>query len=523
MKYLFITLVVLWLAYHGLRLVGTILGKLAVEARPIISNLGNVAETSSNTLSKASTRTQARFPILLYAVTSADFWIAGVVALVIVAVIDSAWLVHALDHAFNSATPLFGWVLFGGAIGLVLSAVARYSEMGPKAGKRAIDRVSDIRELNAGEAAVKVVLRGKIVFGILSFIGIAIFVSISWFSNAKYPMGSELPAKLNAIASATQLASGSAKTVLHRALDDAYGLLRAQPIVQSQSNHVVGLQILKGIGDASRTSNDPAIQRIGTVSDNHLLKYKEDVAQLLKGNDPSALDRAIAVSSVDRPTSLFWQATMYEQGTGGAKADLIRSFELYGETLKLGHKGAQSALAALAQRMVVDKSEEVRKRAYEYFAPLADRNDSWAQLFIGLRYRSGDGVPADLENGRRLLLKVLAQDQNSLAQARAFAALVEIRASSAETTKQLDRLAPKLANSKDFNIRKQGFDYLDSRAAEGDPGAALWSGYRYRKGEAAAKDLKKAREWYLKALQASDEGIRERALAALMDMRNTGQ
>jgi hypothetical protein len=110
----------------------------------------------------------------------------------------------------------------------------------------------------------------------------------------------------------------------------------------------------------------------------------------------------------------------------------------------------------------------------------------------------------------------LDQETDSAVKDQAFKTLLKIVEPSPVATKVLDEQAPKYVKSKNPDLKKVAYDYLERRANAGDPGAMMWMAYRFREGDSVDKDPAKAHDWLLKAaLQNKNEKVKNLAFEAL--------
>lgn len=422
------------------------------------------------------------------------------------------WLVQTLDVNGPMPIPHIGWAVMGAIAGAGLSLLARILEFGPQAGRAAIDRVTDVPNLRSAEVLAKKVFTSKAVLASIASLCALAVATGAWLANSAYPAQSPLNEKLQTVAS-PQGNVASRRAVLHTALQDA------SDATKKQMADAAALQLFAEVASYGRGSDDPEIKRIGRAGAAHIEQQVKLVEQRVKDGHADALAHAVALSVVEMPRSLYLQGQLHAQGRGGAPRDPAQALEFFGKAAALNFPGAAAVQKTLATQMLEDKDANTRNSGYKYFEAQAAKGDLSARSVVALRLHAGDGIKADPERAGKTFLQLLQQDEDRSVKLKAFSVLGDMRQSSKEIQTELDRTSTKLALSSDAGLQRAAFEYLEKRANEGDAAAQLWTASRYREGRGGvAQNTGTARAWYRRALASENEAVRERALAALLDM-----
>jgi TPR repeat protein len=425
------------------------------------------------------------------------------VAAMVLAGADSASLVSYMDGFGGKDFPLLGWAFFGGIAGITMGVGSRVIELGWFRAA-AISRVPDIGHLRAGEEAAARYFRIR---SFAAVVGAAILLSalvFSYFRNSGYDPRADIDTKSAAIAAAG--ADGKI-AVLNGALEDSAGLLQSDP--------KSGLKILATLNGLSREAGRPEVERVAKIAQKYLSVYREETEKLVTDGKPEALARSEAFSEVDRVASLAWLGRLHEGGKGGAKRDLSKAFSYYSEAASAGDKTAATMQDKLVHTMVSAKDDGDRQAAFKYLEPRAQAGWPYDHYWLGEWY-ARSSKQEDQKNAEKWLVKALTQDADVGIKSLAFLSLAKIKDVSPAAVRVLDDQAPKYAKGKDENMKKAAYTYLEQRARAGDPGAALWMGFRHAEGDGVPKDAQKAHDWFLKAArQDKNIAVKNKAFEAL--------
>ena len=489
--------IALWLLGAILRVLADFANTIRLQwdrARPSIDNVGHTIGYPMGRLAAA---------IYDYRLVSTGFAFALLFAGLFLISVDSAWLVRTIDTLGGKNFPLLGWAMLGGVVGISMGVGSRILELGWLGGA-SIARVPDIGHLRAGEDAAVGYFRIHRATGLLGVVFLLFVLAFSYSRNAEYDPKDELERKLVTIAAAG--ASGKI-AILNAALADAVGRLESDP--------KSGLRILTTIQRLTVDGGRRDVDRFGTVAQRYLNAYRENTEKFVADGKLEALMRSEAFAEVDKVASLKWQGHLYEFGKGGAIKSVPKAFSFYQEAAGAGDKTAAVMQEKLAHSMVGMTDNLVRQTVYQYLEPRSQSGGPSDHYWLGEWYaRSGD--KEDAKKSEIWLGKAIAQDSNATIKGMAFISLSRLKDVGQASTRLLDEQAPKYTKGNDLNFKNPAYVYLEKRANAGDPGAALWMGFRFREGDGVAKDEKKAREWFFKAaLQDKDIVIKDRAFAAL--------
>ena len=438
---------------------------------------------------------------------SAGLAITLFVAALFLAGADSAWLVASVDALGGKGFPLLGWAIIGGVAGVAMGIASRIFEL-DLLDSRVISHVPGIGHLRAGEESSA---RNFRIRSFVAAVGAVILGSALVFSysrNAGYDYRADADIRAAAI-----VAAGTAGniTILNAALNDSVGRLQSDPGIGLKT-----LLVLKGL---SKEGVRPEVNRVAKIAQKYLEVFRAETEKLVGDGKPDALARSEAFLEVDRIASVKWLGRLYEAGWGGANKDLSKAFSFYGEAATAGDKTAAAMQDKLAHAMISAKDEGSRQEAFKYFEFRAQSGGPNDHYWFGQWY-AGSSKPEDQKNAEKWLAKALSQDADATVKNLAFSSLAKLKDVDTAATKVLDERAPKYAKGKDENMKKVAYAYLELRANAGDPGSALWMGFRFQEGDGIAKDQKKAREWFLKAaLQDKNKMIKDLAFEALGEKR----
>jgi TPR repeat protein len=436
------------------------------------------------------------------------FVVISVVCTLVGMSLSDSWILSTIDDLGGPWTPFIGWSLAGMAAGTIISFASRVPALRAFRGAHVIAFVPDLEALRAGERAAE---RARKIRNVLGFGAGIILIAIFSFS---YFVGN--------LARDRALGPGSVPTVaIDDALHDAILTLEGERGGANEDRLETALGTLRLLQSIGSPVDGNAAKDAGIAAANYVRKYKDYTELSVETNDGGAWAHASAYSVIDGGQSALWLGRLAERGVRGDKPNLMEAYEYYEKARSAGNLKAQAALGRAAEKLVSSASIEARTRGYAYFQVRADAGDPSGWLWLGRRDLKGDGVDKDVHAGVLMLSKALNQGSDIPVALHAFTDLRAINPAQTDVAKLLDSRAPEFAAMNDANAKSQGYAYLEMRGAEGDPGAQLWIGYRYKEGDGIAVNLDMAREWLQKAAsQTNNETIRKRALALLRTMNS---
>jgi len=426
---------------------------------------------------------------------------------------DPLRIVVHIDQLGGRMSPLIGWTVIGFVLGCVLSVVVRVRDFGWFGSRRAVSLVPNLEHLRAGERTVQQIRKGQLTLGATAVVLSSVFIGLSWWNNSRY--AENLSAE-QVIARVREAAHKDDIALINRALSDAVVKVEKVSGPESLLDHLFGLKVLSAVQLVGSSANGP-VRKAGEAAAHHIGLYRTVTVDAIREGGPGALLRSQAFSEINKAEAFFWMGSLHEAGKGGAQKNFARAFSYYEEAARLSHSASAKALEKLAIKVIGDKDEAVRKASFAYFEPKAKQGDPWAQYWLGKWYWENRGDARSRNKAVEMFLNAANQDMPGDIQPIAFIALTDIDQTTDEARRVLDKLAPKFATGNHLEAKAAAYAYLERRAVEGDPGAQLWTGYRYREGDGIAKDLSKAQIWFTKA--ATQDGnvvIKQRALVALL-------
>jgi TPR repeat protein len=366
-----------------------------------------------------------------------------------------------------------------------------------------IGLVPDLEALHAGERAANNIRKVRNRLGIGAGIILLVIIGVSYLAGN--------------IERDRALESGKALTTsIDDMLHGAVRILESGQREDKEERMRAALGTLRRLRVIAESADGRPVPGAGTAAGHYLQKYKDDTEAFVQTADGRAWARANAYSGIDAAQTALWLGRLAERGVAGNQPELSKAYEYFEQAQVAGNPNAPAALQRVAEKLVASKSAEERARGYKFFQIKADEGDPSGWLWLGRRYLKGDGVDKDVPAGALTLMKALNQSSNVPVALRAFADLGTIDRAQADVWRALDNKAAEFAGMKDAAAKAAGYAYLEKRAAEGDPGAQLWTGYRYTEGDGVAADIYAARYWLRKAAsQTSDAQVRKRALALL--------
>ncbi len=421
-----------------------------------------------------------------------------------------------IDELGGKVSPLIGWLLVGFIFGCLVSVTVRVRDFGWFGSKSLFLSIPNIECLRAGENEALRIRKWKFVVGLFALSLTSSFVGLSWWTNSHYPYTSESE---EIIVKLREAAKNHDITLINRALSDAANILGQNATITLVSDYSSALKILGLIKSFEKDVNGP-VKRAGEAASRHIALYRNKTFEMVKSGQPGALNRSLVFLDVDRRSAAFWIGQLYETGKGGAKKDLLKAFAFYGDAARLGNKVSGEALEILARSTIGDSDEGVRRASFSYFDPKARQGNPLAQYWLGKWYEKNQDDGSSQNKSVEMFLKAANQDGDKFAQVSAFLDLSKSAVGHQSSQRLLDKLAPAFASGDNMEAKLAAYTYLEARAGEGDPGAQLWTGYRYREGDGIAKDMTKAQTWFAKAAtQDSNEAVQQRARATLLDFQ----
>jgi len=408
------------------------------------------------------------------------------VAVLFLAGADSASVVSSVDALGGQGFPLLGWMICGGIAGIAMAVGSRVLELG-WFGAAAIARVPDINHLRAGEEVAARYFRIRSFAALVGTVILLSTLAFSYSRNAGYDRDANFDRKATAIAAA---GTAGKIAVLNRALEDSAGRLRSDP--------KTGLPLLAALQGLSKDGARPEVERVAKIAQKYLAVYREETEKLVTDGKPEALARSEAFSEVDKVGSLKWLGRLYEAGKGGANRDLSKAFSHYGEAALAGDKAATNMRDKLVQLMVQTKDDTTRQAVFSYLDSKAQGGSPSDHYWLGEWY-ARSSKSEDQKSAEKWLGQALAQSVDATAKNKAFLSLSKRTELGTSSMRVLDDLAPKYAKGKDEGMKRVAYAYLEQRANAGDPGSAVWMGFRFSQGDGVAKDHEKAGKWFLKA------------------------
>jgi TPR repeat protein len=434
---------------------------------------------------------------------SSGLAITVLLAAVLIGSLESAFLVSAVDALGGQNFPILGWAVLGGAIGIAMGVGSKVIELGWFS-HTDTSRVPDINSLRSGEDAAKRHFKAHLILALVGSAVLLFALVYSFFMNSGYDARSSIETKKEIIATAG--ANGNIP-VLNSALEDSASLVLSDP--------KSGLRILLAIEQLSKEGGRIEIERIAKIAQIYLANYRKETEKSVVDGKPKAMEQSEAFSVVDRVQSLKWLSHLHELGKGGADRDLFKAYSYLSEAAKAGDKTALAMQEKLVASMISSKQDSDRIAAFKYLEPRAQSGRPFDLYWLGEWY-ARSGKPEDLKAAERWLGKALTQKTDETVKKLAFSSLSKLKDLGMDSTQALDALAPIYAKSKGSQIKNEAYAYLEKRANAGDPGAALWMGFRHAEGDGISKDAKKAREWFLQAArQDKNTAIKDLALNAL--------
>lgn len=125
-------------------------------------------------------------------------------------------------------------------------------------------------------------------------------------------------------------------------------------------------------------------------------------------SDVNAVKFYEAGAEAGDPSSKFTLGVWYSKGRGGLNVDLEKAFQLQLQAAEQGHPLAMFNIGVyyMGGKMV----EQDLNLAAEWFQKAASLNLAAAAVNLSTMYRTGTGVPKDLEKARNLLLPHIGDD-----------------------------------------------------------------------------------------------------------------
>jgi TPR repeat protein len=115
---------------------------------------------------------------------------------------------------------------------------------------------------------------------------------------------------------------------------------------------------------------------------------------------------------------------IYDVGVGGAR-DLAAAYDEYSIAARLGITEAEKTREQLVKKMLM-ADPRAKDVAYQHLESQAQAGDSNAQVWLGFRYKTGDGIEKDLERARYWYERAAGQDANWPAKKHALLAIQEL-------------------------------------------------------------------------------------------------
>jgi TPR repeat protein len=199
--------------------------------------------------------------------------------------------------------------------------------------------------------------------------------------------------------------------------------ISADQSIDAAPLHIEGLSLLRKLAEPNPGAGIVG-QRVAARASALLDAYRQETERSIGTRRAEARTRAAALTKIGDARGHYWLGQAYDFGVGGGR-DLTAAYEEYSSAVRLGVSEAEKTREQLVKKMLV-ADQRAKDVAYRHLESQAQAGDSNAQVWLGYRYKNGDGIEKDLERARYWYERAAGQDANWPAKKQALLALQDL-------------------------------------------------------------------------------------------------
>ena len=403
---------------------------------------------------------------------------------------DSPSLLSQLDQIGGDRFPLLGWGCAGLAFGMAISLVNRLTALG-RLDEAAAQRIPDLQHLRSGEAWVNKQFKIRGVLSLFALVAIFTLIVTSYVRNTPLESANDVENKLTQVKHSLVVGDIAA---LNRYLTESADQL------SNNTNTNTALPVLGALSNAGQVNAHQGLKKIEAAAATYLSRYKQNVEKLILSGNIEAIEKAKSFFAIDKIIAQKWLARIYLNTKMADVYDAGKAFDYLQDASAAGDTDAIELRNKLAYSTQGISSQTARESIFNFLNQGATAGEAVAMYWLGQWYAEARTETDDL-SAQDWWRKAFSQDAAPGIRVWAFTALTNQKTLDTASRNLLNSSSLMFISSKNAELKKIGYSYLESLANGGDYRAALWMGYQLSLGDGVPFDRAKAGAWWARAVK----------------------